>query len=329
MKWTVPAVLALLAALTLLPGTAVAKPGFRKVAPFHAVELEPVSGSNGYEIYGSVENGTASMTATSQTDAEGSSVIYERPQRIGPGNRLDIDLGKAGSLKARFIAEKVQKTKPSQGCVGGPIVQESGSFVGLFSFHGANGFTKLRAHRIEATVFSAPGMVCPRQPGDEEKVEPIKLEGVLRVTAGVPSGSTYFDAVTEPGDDVVPATSTYSASTDRKEGPLDIRETVRAEAPSPLPIPDLTGTLPATVSLAPPAPFSGSATLEAPSRATGTWSGDLTVDFPATGEVPLTGPGIAAGLCHDYTCSESLPSALRPQWPPANQYRLRSFASPS
>jgi hypothetical protein len=86
-------------------------------------------------------------------------------------------------------------------------------------------------------------------------------------------------------------------------------------AATPLAIPDLTAELPATVTIEAPAPFSGSATIEAPSRATATLSGDLAVELPATGEVPLTGPGIDAGLCRDYTCMGSLPKVLRPRLP--------------
>ena len=57
----------------------------------------------------------------------------------------------------------------------------------------------------------------------------------------------------------------------------------------------------------PPAPFSGTATfhLETPKKAN--WTGDLAVELPGLGTVPLTGPKIAAGLCHGRDCTKTLP----------------------
>ncbi|MGH2939083.1 MAG: hypothetical protein ACRDPE_13295 [Solirubrobacterales bacterium] len=194
------------------------------------------------------------------------------------------------------------------------MIAEIGHFVGPLSFHGANGFTSFKAHRLRGSVTRFVSWVCriSSAPKDSSSIE---LEGVLDAVAGKPSGSTFFDAVTEPAVDNFPASSTYTATSEHREGSVDILETIGVPAPAPLAIPDLTAALPATMTFEPPAPFSGSATIEAPSRATATLSGDLAIDFPATGETPLTGPGVDAGLCRDYTCSGSLPRALRPQRP--------------
>jgi hypothetical protein len=63
----------------------------------------------------------------------------------------------------------------------------------------------------------------------------------------------------------------------------------------------------------PPAPFTGSAAFALTSPTSDTYSGDLAVELPGVGAVPLTGPAIAAGLCRDYHCTKTLPRALRPQ----------------
>lgn len=138
---------------------------------------------------------------------------------------------------------------------------------------------------------------------------------MLRAITGTASGNTYFDAEMEAVGGSISPIGFYLAFRRHHEGPVEILESAAILDPEPLAIPDLTKALPATATIEPPAPFSGSATIEAPSRATATLSGDLTVDLPAAGEVPLTGPGLVAGLCRDYACTRSLPKALRPRRP--------------
>jgi hypothetical protein len=314
---TIASVVAIVTVLTvqaLLPGPAAAKPGHYKVPPGHVLQMT-AHGTHGYEILIQVNDGRAQLSAVAQSGSGDSFVLYEQSQKRDVGDDLDADFGPAGKLRARFVPRKVEEVKPPKGCVGGTTVDEIGYFVGSFSFHGAHAFTSFNAHRLAGAVTRYRRLVC-RGPNPADR-HPVGDEGEreLRVIAGTPSGATFFDAVTEPAEGIFPSTSTYSVQSERKEGSVSILDSVRASASSPLAIPDLTASLPATATIAPPAPFSGSATLEAPSRQTATWSGDLAVDLPATGEVPLTGPGIAAGLCDRYACTGSLPQALRPHRP--------------
>jgi hypothetical protein len=310
--------LALTALACLPPAGAGAKPGYRKIPAFHVLQGS-AHGTHGYQIAVTVLDGRPQLTAVSQAGADVSFVLYRQTKQRDTGDALDADFGKAGTIKARFVADKVEERGAPKGCVGGSTVAEIGTFVGSIAFHGAHGFTSFTAHRLKGAVTKSPGMVCRTRGRDRNSVGRSfflsRQEGVLRVIAGVRSGATYFDAVTEPAEAGIPSTSTYTASSEHREGAVDILDTVEVPAPSPLAIPDLTASLPAATTIAPPAPFSGSATLEAPSRQTATLSGDLAVDLPATGEVPLSGPRIAAGLCRDYACSGSLPKALRPRRP--------------
>jgi hypothetical protein len=307
-------VAAALAAMALLPGTATAKPGYFKVAPSHTLQLLPVRGTHGYRVDIAVFDGRPQLIAVRQSGEGASVVFYGQTKQRDTGDDLDADFGAAGRLRARFVPKKVRELKAPKGCVGGPTIDETGQFVGPLTFHGANDFTSFQVRRLRGAVTHSPGLVCRRsKPGP--RPSPVEQEGVLRVVAGVPSGNTYFDAITEPAASNIPSTSSYVAFRRHNEGPVEILESVVVPAAEPLAIPDLTAALPASVTIEPPAPFSGSATIEAPSRATATLSGDLAVDFPATDEVPLTGPGIDAGLCRDYACSGSLPRALWPQRP--------------
>jgi hypothetical protein len=295
----------------LLPGAASAKPGFRKLPPVHILQLFPAHGTNGYSVSIDVLDGRPRLTAVRQAGPETSIVLYRQTKRRDIGNDLDADFGKAGRLKARFVPQKVVEVKAPKDCVGDPIVAQSGYFVGRLTFHGEGDFTSFQAHRLRGAATRYGSWTCRADPGASS----IEMGGVGRAITGLPSGGTRFEAVTEPARPGFPATSTYGAITDHREGSVDILQSVVVPAPAPLAIPDLTKALPATVTIEPPAPFSGSATIEAASRATATLNGDLSVDFPAAGDVHLTGPGVAAGLCRDYTCTKSLPKALTPQSP--------------
>jgi len=52
----------------------------------------------------------------------------------------------------------------------------------------------------------------------------------------------------------------------------------------------------------PPAPFLGSATLRRESPQETAWTGDLRVNLPGFGVVPLTGPDTDVTLCADDGC---------------------------
>ena len=69
----------------------------------------------------------------------------------------------------------------------------------------------------------------------------------------------------------------------------------------------------AEATVAPPAPFSGSATFHLDDPKTASWTGDLAVEMPGLGKVSLTGDGIEAGLCSGLSnCTKTLPKDLQP-----------------
>ncbi|HEX4751855.1 MAG TPA: hypothetical protein VH268_03070, partial [Solirubrobacterales bacterium] len=67
------------------------------------------------------------------------------------------------------------------------------------------------------------------------------------------------------------------------------------------------GVSPPDATLAPSSPFSGSATFELTSPTKASWSGDLAVELPGLGKVPLAGPKFYSGLCEGEICTKTLP----------------------
>jgi hypothetical protein len=310
------AVLALVA-LAALPAAASAKPGFMKVPPTHSVSFL-AHATHGYFVYFAVFDDRASLAATRlEKDGGASMVTYESTARQKSGDDIDASLGRAGDFKARFLPGKTEELKPQSGCVGGPTVLESGYFVGSMSFRGADGFTSFHLHKIRGAVTRSPAETC--HTGSRFGPDSLRQlqEKTLRLIGGDPFGMTSFQATLFGREQGQPTRTEYEAETARSEGAITVRDSVSVPAPraSPFAVPDLTAGLPATTTVEPPAPFSGSATFEAPSRRTATISGDLAVDLPEVGVVPLAGPGTRAGLCRGYVCTASLPKALRPRRP--------------
>jgi hypothetical protein len=62
-------------------------------------------------------------------------------------------------------------------------------------------------------------------------------------------------------------------------------------------------TTPAEATVAPPAPFSGSATFERASSTRSTWLGDLALELPGFGRVRLAGPKYRSLVCRGNHCT--------------------------
>jgi hypothetical protein len=61
------------------------------------------------------------------------------------------------------------------------------------------------------------------------------------------------------------------------------------------------GKHPETVEIQPPTPFAGGALYSRSRGISPSWTGDLSVDLPGMGRIPLTGPGFSAAFCRGAT----------------------------
>jgi hypothetical protein len=230
-------------------------------------------------------------------------------RRVAPGE-IVAQLGHLGRIDVHFVPGPTKKkTKPPQGCSGEKAVTEEGHYVGVISFHGERGFTRVDATHAPGQILTEPLSKCshPVHPVEQSRRDLVKKVGpkeagaegeegevaIVKLKSSGTKPATSFEAsriaVTKPNGHEV-ALATFLVTAKRHLGPIE-EEGVAAIllakgssflAPEPLdPTSDLV--------VEPPAPFTGSATYRQATTAPATWSGDLKIDLPGFGLVPLAG----------------------------------------
>lgn len=249
-------------------------------------------GSNGYQLSVGVESGFASIYVVEpgSKDGFGATTRYLRFGRNSTVShkRLQLDFGHIARIAARFEPSgRVRRIRPPSFCEGGPEVIRFGVFVGKLRFHGEGGYTEVDARRARGTIRSSPRLVC-----DLRRARPSvdrRGRGALVTTleASEPASSLAFAAVRTAAD---PSSSLFIAvSGERREGVQIQREAISIGPGSAFaPDPSLD-----SATVAPPFPFSGSASFQRLDDYTSRWEGPLTVSFPGRPDTPLTGRGFA------------------------------------
>jgi hypothetical protein len=202
---------------------------------------------------------------------------------------VEADLGPVGKIALEFEPSG-EKGKAAPVCQPDRAVPyDKGSYVGEFEFHGEEGFADVSATRLPLSLHPYIDSIC----GGLGIVEIFGSGPGARLTATAPKrlGRVSLQVnQNRPG-----ARVRAQASINEKRGRIRVYRAVE-------------GTYPATAfdfdpqlrsaSLAPPAPFSGSALYRRDAKEMNRWTGNLAVDFPGNSHVSLTGAGFETHLRH-------------------------------
>lgn len=251
-----------------------------------------VEGTNGWSIAvstyqgGPGEPGRVGVTASRGREA----ATYTAPAKV-TANAVHADLGRFGRVDLALHLSGAEATARDK-CLHDSETYEAGTYDGSFEFKGEGGYTQARASQVvalPALPFLAIG-ICnqqstgesfgPGEPGARLKGISYEAGRVLKfqINKNRPRGETL-----------------YTASLAERVGGIKVYR-------------ELTGVAPAsafrydrkvrTATLAPPAPFSGSASVRrVPNAVSPLWSGSLALAFPGH-TVPIAGPAVHASLEH-------------------------------
>jgi hypothetical protein len=324
----IAAILAAAAALValVLPGATSAAKGRTYKVPASTLQLVELKGTHGFKLNLTVEDhGIAFLSASSfASHPVLTFVTYSIPKHPHTEpDALALKVGDEGSFEGTFVAKSVKHEAVSSPCHGEPSTVETGFFVGRFDFRGGGHFTAVHRTRAAGNVIRSAPQVCrglPKsKPGDDTSVfdESEEEAHELRLIAGRPNGDPEFQASRyeeAAAGERVPPSTTFIGGVNRTSHGVEISSNVviLGSKASAFQVPDLTRPS-SEATVAPPAPFSGSATFMLGNPAASRWTGDLAVELPVFGKVALTGPTIAAGVCGTPgKCTKTLPPAMRP-----------------
>jgi hypothetical protein len=313
--------LGLVAALAL-PGAALAKPTYGRV-PASTGIVFTLHGSHGFKI--DVVGGRHEVFAqASKTLGHGvnSAVDYNLngPKAVD-GSRVDIRLPGVARFDAHFVSTKVghEELAPSE-CKPAATTVEDGYLVGSLSFRGERGFTTARATKVAATIDRTPAREC-RKPSPRQRQTPAESRAAEESEAGLRSveviagergaGIGLIADRVEPteGEPGSPESVLIVTAASRSRGMRISHVVIASSVPPSGFTASAPGATPREATLAPPAPFSGSATFQLRTPTKGSWTGDLAVGLPGLGRILLTGARFYAGLCENSKCTKTLPES--------------------
>jgi hypothetical protein len=311
-------VLGALGVLTLFPGGAVAKPGFYRAPASTGFDFT-LHGSDGYKIDVLGGKREIFVLAAKTVGPTTASVDYRASGgRTLNGASIDVRLPGVARFKAEFISKSVTEKKGTDGGCTGASVVEKGYFVGSLVFRGEREFTKVKAGRVHGSISRSPVRLCRKQTpfaevprsAAEEASKAEQEERTVQLVAGERQrGLSLLGErieTTAGGPSIAKSILIVSVS-GRSDGVDTSHILVDSGGPASSFGVSAPGVSPPDATLAPSSPFSGSATFQLTSPTKASWSGDLAVELPGLGKVPLAGPKFYSGLCEGEICTKTLP----------------------
>jgi hypothetical protein len=296
------------AALPALPAVAVAKPGYYVSKPQRTTLLN-LPASDGYhlQIYASPHRGVNLFAF----QFKGGSVSYHVPGH-GGADRVSANFGRFGRVAVRFRPDGPPKQERVYGesCKGRRPTRQEGKFVGSIRFRGEKGFLATREHSVRGTVYRSYRLVCRVSRSARHLKRRRFLEKGYSLSAapkGRPTAPWFSVFKEDPRKHSrihwSSENANYLTSATERRGRMTVSRSAAATAePETFGVEPL-GEDPSNASVEPPAPFSGIARFEQTPDGGSSWVGDLAVELPGMGTVPLTGGAYQAELCRGFDCA--------------------------
>jgi hypothetical protein len=297
--------------LPALPAAAVAKPASHKHSNLFQLDVH-LPDRNGYSMDLQAEDHRhVELTASRGAVAVHYSVLGRASSR-----RVDADLGTLGEVHIR-IHLKPELVVPLFGkkrC-GERIGFYGGSFRGNLDFVGEPGVPGVHTHRGPASLIHITH-ACKhthRRPSSslsrsiEDKRHRTGEADLLSAKLKEEGRTVSFEALRlKSGLGKSHPTLTFlSADVSESLGRVTIERTAFEVTPETVLQISRRDKQPETAVIAPPKPFTGSASYSVAPETAPSWSGDLSVRLPGAGAVPLTGIGFNAELCRAFSASEA------------------------
>jgi hypothetical protein len=277
-------------ALTASP-VASAKPGFTIVPPRRSSQLT-VRGTHGFGITIRRIAGHVELSAEQRIVSATYTVRRER----GPLDGIKATFPGLGSVSVRFHPSGRPKRGPAF-CKGRRPLTQYGVFRGVIRFEGERGFTQIARQNARGFVYRSFKEACSssRNSGGfpfYSLAESARSGGRL----------TAFNALRGIDENAILDSALYSAfRSERRHGMTSVRFAIVSAGLDTFTIagsPDR----PESATVAPPPPFSGTATFQASPGTLAKWEGTLAVDLPGIETVSLIGPQFRPVLCRERRC---------------------------
>jgi hypothetical protein len=282
---------AAIVAVLAFPVGAVAKKGYFVTDASRSMEFH-VKGSGGYSISVLGNHGQVYFTAKRGS----SSATYVARGMTSP-RWIKARFGRLGRVSVRFHPDGPTRLVPlpKGNCRGRGELVQTGAFVGAIEFEGEQAYTTVKATREKGKVTTALKQTCSGDTGEDAQSPGVRST-ILSATSK--SNNALFAAfkIVSPSHPRFDASLFAASITETLPGPLVILRSISASANvGAFSMTGLGGKV-TSATIAPPAPFAGTATYESTKGNRGTWTGSLTGEFLGRGVVGLAGTDFVAEL---------------------------------
>jgi hypothetical protein len=252
-----------------------------------------LAGTHGYRLTISGTSGDVSVRARNDT----ASVNYYLFGNKLRGDRINARLPGVGRISLRFHERSRSYRGAQDNCRRPRTLIRKGVFVGWIKIRGERDYTRAESRHVRGKIVRRASDECDRRPTARASSTSGEWfgAGTTRGRSGNLSFMAFAMPLTKLRSELV-----FAASLMRVRGGMVIQsaQIATSEDAAALEIADP----PRSATVTPPAPFTGTATFQQESADQFSWTGDLAVELPGSGEVSLAGPKFETAICLERSC---------------------------